>query len=368
MNDMIRAEREKIISRKSARIFFLLGILLIIAYFYFFQFQYRSVFYNYDTGKMESASGFMAVGQRREIAGIFEGELSPDTLALIQQKIEEAEGAVAGKDENTIFSAAHVYRDQAAILAYMTDPDGTIRPLEEAYPNHGSVILGYCDGWDKILSGMGSVLSILMGLFVVIALSPVFAEEYACHTDSVIYSARYGRTKLVTAKVIASLETVISVYAVFLLLHVALYGAAYGLDGGNISIQSSLHYASSTYALSFGQVFWLSVVLNLLGITALAIITLFISAKMNSPVSALILSCLICFLPVVFDFADSVPMLQKLQELSPVFLLHVNGIFMKMETYMGVQQPIVMIAFNLMLAVLFCALTKAVSGKHQVAG
>lgn len=61
MNEMIKAERNKIYSRKQTRILFIAGIILIIAYFSFFQFNYQSVFYNYDLGKMESVSGFSAI-------------------------------------------------------------------------------------------------------------------------------------------------------------------------------------------------------------------------------------------------------------------------------------------------------------------
>ena len=67
-------------------------------------------------------------------------------------------------------------------------------------------------------------------LIVVITLSPVFSEEYALHTDSIIYSARYGRTKLTTSKIIAALEVVIGTYLLY-----------FGLQGWNVSIQSSLH-------------------------------------------------------------------------------------------------------------------------------
>lgn len=64
---------------------------------------------------------------------------------------------------------------------------------------------------------MGSILSIMICLIVVITLSPVFSEEYALHTDSIIYSARYGRTKLTTAKMLAyKLEVVVAIlYFVF---------------------------------------------------------------------------------------------------------------------------------------------------------
>lgn len=368
MNDMIKAEREKIISRKPAKILFVTGIILIAAYFFLFQFGYTTVFYNYDTGKMDMVSGFAAIEQRKETADMFAGRLTQDTLAHMEQKIAEAKAATAAQDENSAFSALHVYRDQAAVLEYMTAPDGKMKSIEEAYPNHSSVILGYCDGWDKMLSGMGSVLSILVCLLVVITLSPVFSEEYSCHTDSVIYAARYGKTKLVTAKIIASLETVIGMYIIFILLNLVLYMGVYGVQGWNVSIQSSLHYASSAYHLNFLQMFLISAAFNILGIAAMTIITLFISARLNTPVTALIVSCVLCFLPVLFDFTESVPLLQKLQEVCPIFMLHMNGVFSTVKTYMGIQQPIIMCLFNLCLICLFYFLLRSITKKHQVMG
>ena len=48
MNEMIKAERNKICSRKQTRMLFLAGVVLIVAYFFFFQFNYQNVFYDYD--------------------------------------------------------------------------------------------------------------------------------------------------------------------------------------------------------------------------------------------------------------------------------------------------------------------------------
>lgn len=368
MNDMIKAEREKILSRKTTKLLFVAGLILVIAYFFLFQFNYTTVFYNYDTGKMDTVRGFAAIEQRKDTAKTFEGELTSDTLAAINQKIEEAKAATATQDENSAFSAVHVYRDQAAILEYMTNSDGSLKSLEEAYPNHSSIVLGYCDGWDKMLSGMGSVLSILICLLVIISLSPVFAEEYSYHTDSVIYAARYGRTKLVIAKIIASLEVVLGIYAIFLVLNAALYLGVYGVQGWNVDIQSSLHYASSTYNLTFLQMFFFTVVLNAFGIAAMTIITLFISGKTNTPVVALIISCVVCFAPVLFDFTESVPALQQLQELCPIFMLHINGVFAAVKTYLGIQQPTVMLLFNLGIICVFYVLIRNTAKRHQVTG
>lgn len=43
MNEMIKAERNKICSRKQTRMLFLAGVVLIVAYFFFFQFNYQNL-------------------------------------------------------------------------------------------------------------------------------------------------------------------------------------------------------------------------------------------------------------------------------------------------------------------------------------
>ena len=100
----------------------------------------------------------------------------------------------------------------------------------------------------------------------------------------------------------------------------------------------------------------------------MTIITLFISAKLNAPVTALITSCVVCFLPVLFDFSESVPLLQKLQEVCPIFMLHMNGVFTTVKTYMGIQQPVIMFLFNLCFICLFYFLIRNTAKKQQVMG
>ncbi len=67
-------------------------------------------------------------------------------------------------------------------------------------------------------------------------------------------------------------------------------------------------------------------------------------------VAALICSFFVCFLPVLFDFTDRLPFLQKMQELCPIFMFHTNGIFATAKTYARFSQPVVMCIFNLGLS------------------
>ena len=54
MNEMIKAERNKICSRKQTRMLFLAGVVLIVAYFFFFQTHTPISPAKTDTGKSQS--------------------------------------------------------------------------------------------------------------------------------------------------------------------------------------------------------------------------------------------------------------------------------------------------------------------------
>ena len=102
MNEMIKAERNKICSRKQTRMLFITGVVLIVAYFFFFQFNYQNVFYDYDLEKMASASGFTAIEQRKEVAEIFEGKLS-QILRLCKKKSNKQKKQLSGKMKILLF-------------------------------------------------------------------------------------------------------------------------------------------------------------------------------------------------------------------------------------------------------------------------
>ena len=78
--------------------------------------------------------------------------------------------------------------------AYWTEKQGGVgEPL--AY--------GYAGGWSDVLACLGFFAFAMVA--VCIALTPVFSGEYQDRTDAVLLSSRYGRSKLVAAKIVAAL-------------------------------------------------------------------------------------------------------------------------------------------------------------------
>lgn len=62
---------------------------------------------------------------------------------------------------------------------------------------------GYYVGWEIIISAFELLMFAVLAVCIVIA--PVFSGEYQAGTDAVILSGKYGKTRLITAKILAAL-------------------------------------------------------------------------------------------------------------------------------------------------------------------
>lgn len=71
--------------------------------------------------------------------------------------------------------------------------------------------------------------------------------------------------------------------------------------------------------------------------------------------------------PLLFDFSDSCPAVQKVLELFPVYMMHATGVFQKVQTYSGVLQPVLMIAAACCGILMFLGGVFRASRRHQAA-
>lgn len=94
---------------------------------------------------------------------------------------------------------------------------------------------GYHGGWEIIISSFELLMFALLAICIVIA--PVFSGEYQAGTDAVILSAKYGKTKLTTAKIAASLLFGTAAFILHVVVACGLPLAAFGTDGWNLPLQ-----------------------------------------------------------------------------------------------------------------------------------
>ena len=106
---------------------------------------------------------------------------------------------------------------------------------------------GYFGGWEIIISAFELFMFAILAICIVIA--PVFAGEYQAGTDAVILSGKYGKTKLITAKIIAALIFGVLAFTLHILVAFGIPLVAFGADGWNLPLQ--INGTTVPYPLTF---------------------------------------------------------------------------------------------------------------------
>lgn len=105
---------------------------------------------------------------------------------------------------------------------------------------------GYVETYELIY-----MVSMFTMILINIGISGIFADEKQTGTDQILYSTKYGRSKLFTAKVLASLTLgiIIPIILFALLLSTELF--VFGTEGYNTPIQ--VHLVTSLYKITMGE-------------------------------------------------------------------------------------------------------------------
>lgn len=153
---------------------------------------------------------------------------------------------------------------------------------------------GYYEGWEIIISSFELLMFALLSVCIVLA--PVFSGEYQAGTDTVILSAKYGKTKLITAKILSALLFGLLAFTLHIIPALGLPLAAFGIDGFNLPIQ--IGNTSIPYPFTFLQAVLVNLGVMYLVLLAMISLTLLLSAKMKSPFLVLIVIVPVLFIPM----------------------------------------------------------------------
>lgn len=135
-------------------------------------------------------------------------------------------------------------------------------------------------------------------MVVVICVAPIFAEEYTTRVDALILSSRYGRWKIVAAKIITGFTFAIFVSALYFLVNLLEQIWIYGRGNPSAPIQVLSQFAKSSFPLNVWQMTFVLIVCGILSECLIAAVTMVCSAKMKSPFNVVIIGMIISVLPM----------------------------------------------------------------------
>lgn len=205
---------------------------------------------------------------------------------------------------------------------------------------------GYHGGWATILDCFEFL--ILVFIAICVGLTPVFAAEYKEKTDAIILATKYGKTKLVSAKVIASLLYTLAMMAIGLLLLIGLPLLFYGAGGAELPVQ--LASVVIAYPLSFIQSVALLSGLAVLVALGLAAFTLFLSARWKSTLGIIMVCVAVLLLPVFLPLMNN-GLLAHIAVLFPVMSISFANLFKVMISY---PLSTFVVDAQTMVAVVYC--------------
>lgn len=193
-------------------------------------------------------------------------------------------GAIADKLQRTLddgMGGTWTYSD--AERAYWTEKQAAVgEPL--AY--------GYAGGWGDVLACIGFFAFAMVA--VCVALTPVFAGEYQDRTDAVLLAARYGRSKLVAAKIVAAFVFATAYFALAALIIMGAALAFFGTEGGDLPVQ--VLSLGIPYDLTMAEATWIAVGIAYLITLGFAALTLLLSSKLRSQLAIFVTCAALIFL------------------------------------------------------------------------
>ncbi len=143
----------------------------------------------------------------------------------------------------------------------------------------------------------------VIALVVCITLAPIFSSEYQTGADAILLSTKYGRSKLIVAKIVSSflLTSVIYVLGMFILTFVTFL--IYGSGGAGCSLQVLNFLAPANVNLL--QTYLYVLLAGYFMCLFMQGITLLLSAKMPSPFPVIICTMVFFFIPAFMSYSRS---------------------------------------------------------------
>ena len=156
----------------------------------------------------------------------------------------------------------------------------------------GEMSYVYNRAWWEIINSAS--LTILVMLVVCIGTAPVFAGEYQSKCDSLLLSMRYGKSRLILAKLTSSFLFTTVVYWGCMGLFTGIYLAVLGTDGWNLPVQALGENVSISYDLTSIQACGLVLAMGYVLTLGLAGVVLLLSSLMKNPYGVVITSVCSC--------------------------------------------------------------------------
>ncbi|OFI48437.1 hypothetical protein BG261_05810 [Floricoccus tropicus] len=173
-------------------------------------------------------------------------------------------------------------------------------------------------GWYDLYNATSMVIMAIV-IFTIILLAGIFAGDTEKNINQILLTTKYGRSKLISAKILAGFTIANGIFILANLLTYAIFLYYSSSLGWNTSIQLNFMLEVFTFPVELNQfqVYILLLLLQFTGLLVISAITILLSSLSKASFPVLAISVGLYLLPLIFDKFNK-PFLTKIGNLSLV--------------------------------------------------
>ena len=168
--------------------------------------------------------------------------------------------------------------------------------------------------YDYFFSGLHTI-GIIGAFAIAVCLAPIFSGEYTTRIDQQMLSSRYGKNKIILAKLCTGISLCVGFSLMIIFFIYSTCSIVFGIGSTNVPIQ--LWYPLSIYPITILQAAILHSLCVFFATILLGAITMFLSSIFKSPFGVIIIVTLLLFVPMMINIPDDSILIANLLKLFP---------------------------------------------------
>lgn len=155
-------------------------------------------------------------------------------------------------------------------------------------------------GFERYFS-LQYTMGLILAFVAAVCIAPLFAGEYTSGMDQMILSARYGKNKVIQAKLLTGISFALMLTISVFGLTLVEIGMIYGFDGWNLPVQVINEGFCLSLSINMLQMLAISLMCGIFASCMIIAVVMFLSVKMKTPFGVIILAFLFIFVPMVLN-------------------------------------------------------------------
>lgn len=217
----------------------------------------------------------------------------------------------------------------------------------------------YTGGWNYSIGYVYSLGAAMMAVLILLGLSSMFSGEYSSRMDSIILSSKYGKTKLIRAKIAASVVYITFIDLIFNLSNLLGNLIIFGTHGWDAPMQCLNSYMYSPYNFTVLQYYLLQLLIHLGACIVFGLFIMLVSSLCKTQVLTFFICTVVFILPFMVDkvIAIKTPLADLITRFSYTWFMQVERLFSSFKVYNILEHPVfypVIVVALMALLVPFC--------------